>query len=125
MACPPGVIEGCQFAQYLVDQQPNYDKLIIEDIRPSEGWIAHVETGTFEAFTGTQHTRDRFNNVYPDTTQAWDLVEAANCLGTPCDPNETVIGWGSSRLTYALEQQSWVTPLLCFDQLMHITHSVA
>ena len=123
MACPNGTISGCQFANWLVDQQPKYDKLIIEDIRPTDGFVYHVSMGTFEAFTGTQHTRDRFNSVYPDTTQSWSPVEAAGCLGTPCDMRENTIGWGSSRLTYGLELQSWQTPLLCFDQDMHITHA--
>ncbi len=123
MSCPSGTISGCQFAQWLVDQQPKYDKLIIEDVRPTDGFIYHVSMGTFDAFTGTQHTRDRFNSVYPDTTQQWDSVEAAGCLGTPCDLRENTIGWGSSRLTYGLEKQSWQTPLLCFDQEMHVTHA--
>lgn len=121
--CPSGTISGCQFSQWLVDQQPKYDKLIIEDIRPTDGFVYHVDMGTFEAFTGTQHTRDRFNHVYPDTTQQWDEVSAAGCLGTPCDMRENTIGWGSTRLTYGLEKQSWQTPLLCFDQDMHITHA--
>jgi len=116
-------VTGCQFAQWLVDQQPKYDKLIIEDIRPTDGFIGHVEMGTFEAWSGTQHTRDRFNNVYPDTTQAWEAVTSGSCIGTPCDFAEHTIGWGSTRLVYGLEKQSWQTPLLCFDQEMHITHA--
>lgn len=123
MPCPNGTISGCQFANWLVDQQPKYDKLIIEDIRYTDGFIGHVEMGTFEAFSGTQHTRDRFNSVYPDTTQKWDDVVASSCVGNPCDPEEHTIGWGSSRLVYGLEKQSWQTPLLCFDQDMHITHA--
>lgn len=123
MSCPNGTITGCQFAQWLVDQQPNYDSLIIEDIRYTDGAIGHVDMGTFDSFTGTQHTRDRFNHVYPDTTQAWNPVVAGNCLGNPCDLPEATIGWGATRYTYGLEQQSWQTPLLCFDQDMHITHA--
>ncbi len=123
MSCPVGTISGCNFAQWLVDQQPKYDKLIIEDIRYTDGFIGHCEMGTFEAYTGVQHTRDRFNHVYPDTTQQWNPVTSGTCLGNPCDPTENTIGWGATRLTYALEQQSWQTPLLCFDQDMHITHA--
>src|ERR1043165_1458250 len=123
MSCPNQTVTGCQFAQWLVDQQPKYDKLIIEDIRPTDGFIGHVEMGTFEAWSGTQHTRDRFNNVYPDTTQQWEPVSSGSCIGTPCDMNEHTIGWGSTRLVYGLEKQSWQTPLLCFDQDMHITHA--
>ena len=123
MACATGTVSGCNFAQWLVDQQPRYDKLIIEDIRPSDGYLYHVDMGSFPAFDGVQHTRDRFNSVFPDTTQTWNPVQAGNCLGNPCDPTESTIGWGATRLTYALEQQSWQTPLLCFDQEMHITHA--
>lgn len=119
----PSIVSCNKFTQFLVDQQPYYDKRILMDVRPTDGWIGHVKTGTFEAFTGTQHTRDRFNHVFPNTTKAWNPVTSANCLGTPCDPTENTIGWGSTRLTYGLEQQSWNTPLLCYDQDMHITHA--
>ena len=119
-----GSIVSCsKFTQFLVDQQPYYDKRILMDIRPTDGWIGHVKSGTFEAFSGTQHTRDRFNHVFPNTTKAWEPVTAAHCLGTPCDPTEHTIGWGSTRLTYGLEKQSWQTPLLCYDQDMHVTHA--
>lgn len=115
-------IISCEnFTQFLVDQLPVYDKLILEDIRPMDGWIGHVKTGTFEAYSGTEHTLDRFNHVYPDTTKAWTRTQAGNCIGTPCDKTEHCIGWGATRITYYLEEQSWSTPLLCFDQLMHIT----
>lgn len=122
MAVNP-LISCSQFTQFLVDEQPNYDKYIIKDIRPEEGWIAHVTSGTFEAWSGSQHTRDRFNHVYPNTTKTWTQVASAGCLGTPCDKTEHQIGWGSTRLTYFLEEQSWQTPLLCFDSMMHITHA--
>lgn len=110
-----------KFTQFLVDQLPRYDKLIIETIRPTDGWIGHVSTGTFPANSGVSLYQDRFENVWPDTTKEWNSVAVTNCLGTPCDKTEHVIGWGSSRLNYGLEEQSWQTPLLCFDQLMHIT----
>ena len=45
------------------------------------------------------------------------------CTGSPCDPTEHCIGWGADRLTYFAEQQTWGTPLLCYDQDMHITHA--
>lgn len=122
MSCPtPSIVAGCDFTQYLVDQTPVYDKLIMEDIRPTDSWVLNIATGTFDAYSGTQHTQDRFNHVFPDTTKEWQPVQAGNCLGTPCDKTEFCIGWGASRLTYGLEQQSWSTPLLCFDQEMHIT----
>lgn len=118
------ILSCSQFTQWLVDQQPNFDSYIIRDIRPSDsGWISHVTSGTFEAWSGTSHTRDRFNNVYPNVTKTWLPVSSAGCIGTPCDKNEHLIAWGSTRLVYSLEEQSWQTPLLCFDQQMHITHA--
>jgi len=116
-------LNGSQFTQLLVDQTPVFDKLILEDIRPEDGWILHVETGSFPAYSGVQHTLDRFNHVWPDITKAWAPTQAGNCLGTPCTKTENYISWGSTRLTYFLEEQSWATPLLCFDQEMHVTHA--
>lgn len=122
--CPtPGIVTGCQFAQQLVTQEPVYDKLILEDIRPEDGWILHVETGEFPSYSGVQHTLDRFNHVWPNVTKTWRPTQAGNCLGTPCDKVENYITWGATRLTYFLEEQSWATPLLCYDQDMHVTHA--
>ena len=122
--CPtPGLITGCQFTQQLVSQEPVYDKLILEDIRPTDGWISHVDVGQFPAYSGVQHTLDRFNHVWPNVTKAWKPTQAGNCLGTPCDKTENYITWGATRLTYFLEEQSWATPLLCYDQEMHVTQA--
>ena len=125
MSCPQSnaLLSGCQYTQFLVDQEPVYDKLILEDIRPEDGWILHVDVGTFEAYSGVQHTLDRFNHVWPNVTKVWNATVAGNCLGTPCDKTEHYITWGSTRLVYFLEEQSWATPLLCFDQEMHVTHA--
>ncbi len=121
--CPQSnkALSGCSFTQFLVDQLPVYDKLILEDIRPEDGWILHVDTGTFEAYAGVQHTLDRFNHVWPNVTKTWTATAAGNCIGTPCDKVEHYITWGSTRLVYFLEEQSWATQLLCFDQDMHVT----
>lgn len=119
-----GDILSCsKFTQLLVDEQPHYDKLIIETIRPTDGWIGHVAVGTFPAASGVSLYQDRFETVWPDTTQQWDAVGYTNCLGTPCDKTEQTIGWGSTRLNYFLEEQYWQTPLLCFDQEMHVSHA--
>jgi hypothetical protein len=114
------VISCNKFAQYLVDQQPVFDKLILSDIRPTDSWILNVKTGTFDAFSGVEHTLDRFNHVFPNTTKQWSRTQYASCVGTPCDKTEYCIGWGATRITYYLEEQSWQTPLLCFDQQMHV-----
>lgn len=112
-----------QFGQFLIDQQPVYDALIIEDVRPTEGWVAHVGSGTFEAWSGTQHVQDRMHSVFPNTTKTWKEVADGNCIGTPCDKDMHRIGFGASRLNYFLEEQSWRTDLLCFDNMMHVTRA--
>lgn len=131
------VLNCTQFTQLLVDQTPVYDKLILADIRPTDGWIGHVSTGRFPAFSDSQLVLDRFNHVFPDTTYQWNRVTSQQSLTTegqegcgdtsggygPCDPTEHCIGWGNTRVTYYLEKQSWQTPLLCFDQMMHVTHA--
>lgn len=111
------------FTQFLVDQQPVYDQLILADIRPTESWIGNVATGVFPDHEGVERRLDRFKHVFPNTTKAWSRTQYSGCLGTPCDKDEHCIGWGSERVTYFLEEQSWATPLLCFDQQMHVTHS--
>jgi hypothetical protein len=117
-----GTILSCsKFTQFLVDQLPVYDDLILEDIRPTDSWIGNVAQGTWEPHTGVEHTIDRFNHVYANTTKVWNRTRDASCVGTPCDKTENRIGWGSERKTYYLEEQSWATDLLCFDQMMHIT----
>ena len=105
-------ISCTKFAQYLVDQQPVYDRLILADIRPTDSWVLNVATGTFDAFSGVEHTLDRFRHVFPNTTKVWNRTTYANCVGTPCDKTEHCIGWGATRITYYLEEQSWQTPLV-------------
>jgi len=117
------IVSCSKFTQFLVRQEPIYDKLILRDIRPEDGWIGTVNTGTFEAYSGTQHTLDRFNHVFPNITKQWVPTQIGSCVGTPCDKVENCIGWGSTRLVYFLEEQSWQTPLLCYDQDMHVTHA--
>lgn len=125
MACPTGVIAACDFPQFMVDQTPRFDELIMEDIRPTDGWLYNVSTGTTPMGTPVQITQDRFRAVWPNTTKVWKQVVAngPGCVGTPCDLTENQIGWGADRLTYFAEQQTWGTPLICYDTDMHITHA--
>ena len=99
--------------------------MIMEDIRPTDGWLLNVSTGTVPMGTPVEITQDRFRAVWPNTTKTWTKVvsNGVNCAGSPCDPQEHQIGWGADRLTYFAEQQTWGTPLLCYDQDMHITHA--
>ena len=125
MACPAGTINACDLPQFLVDQTPRFDEQIMEDIRPTDGWLLNVSTGTTPMGTPVEITQDRFRSVWPDTTKSWNRVTAngPGCTGNPCDPRENQIGWGADRLTYYAEQQVWGTPLICYDQDMHITHA--
>lgn len=117
------IVSCSAFTQLLVDEQPHYDKYILETIRPTDGWIGHVATGTFPNGQGVSLYQDRMEVVFPDTTKKWNDVQYTDCLGTPCDQNMNVIGWGASRIQYSLEQQVWQTPLLCYDQEMHVSHA--
>lgn len=125
MSCPTNYVTGCDFVQALVDETPRFDERIMEDITPVDGWVGHVATGTTEMGTPTEITQDRFRGVWPNTTKTWTrrVANGTGCQGNPCDPTEHLIGWGADRLTYYAEQQSWATPIICYDQAMHITHA--
>lgn len=100
--------------------------MIMEDIRPTDGWLLNVSTGTTPMGTPVEVTQDRFRSVWPNTTKQWTrkVGNGPGCSGNPCDPPEHQIGWGADRLTWYAETQSWATPLLCYDQDMHITHAM-
>jgi hypothetical protein len=120
-----GDILSCSaFPQFLVDQTPVFDELIMEDVRPTDGWLLNIQTGSMPMGTPTEVTQDRFKHVFPNTTKTWSRTNAGSCIGTPCDKTEYCIGWGADRKTYYAEEQSWATPLLCYDQDMHITHAM-
>jgi len=126
MAGAASIVQACDFPQFLVDQTPKFDELIMEDIRPTDGWLLNVSTGTVPTGTPVEITQDRFRHVFPNTTKTWRKINAngAGCFAQgPCDPPEFQIGWGADRLTYYAEGQEWATPLLCYDQDMHITHA--
>ena len=126
MACPTGqIVAACDFVQAMVDETPRFDERIMEDIRPTDGWLYNVSTGSTPMGTPVEITQDRFRSVFPNTTKQWTkvLANGQGCQGPYCDPNEHQIGWGADRLTYYAEQQTWGTPLLCYDQDMHITHA--
>lgn len=125
MSCPAGTIQACDFGQFLVQQTPKFDQIIMEDIRPIDSWIGNVSIGSMPMGTPAEVTQDRFRSVFPNTTKTWTKVNPAGvgCAGNPCDPTEHEIGIGSDRLTFYPEQQTWRSPLWCFDQLIHITHA--
>lgn len=115
-----GDVISCKaFTDYLVTQLPVYDKEIVKDIRPYDaGLMGYYVTGPFDAYSGVEHTFDRVNAVYPNVTKEWVNTTTGNCVGTPCDPVANQIGMGNQRFTYRLEQQSWESQLMCFDEQM-------
>lgn len=118
------IVSASDFMQFLVHQAPVYDKLIMADIRPTDSWVLNVNTATAPAHEGDSKRLDRFKHVFPNTMKVWNRFQAVTgCLGHPCDKTEHCIGWGSERIEYYPEQQSWCTPLLCYDQALHVTHA--
>lgn len=123
---PEGCVTPQQFAQFLDEQLPVYDSLIIRDIRPTDGFIGHVSVGQWDPFDATQHSRDRFRHVQPDLTKKWEAIAnngsggQLSCEGSQCDPTENFICWGYNRITYFQERQSWRSQTLCFDQILTV-----
>lgn len=107
-----------QFTDFLIRKAEHLDDEIIRDITPTDGWIGHVETGNFAAYDGLSHTFDRINRVFPDLSGCWTDVVAESCVGTPCDPDEKLIGFGSTRDSYNLQTKSYATQLFCFDLIL-------
>lgn len=125
-----GIVSCKQFASFLDTQSPYYDALIIRDIRPEVSLIGMVKTASWEAFTENQHHFDRFKHVYPNVTKPWTTLGATQnfplgCGENPCDKKADRIGWGYSRVTYGLQEKSWMTDLICYDQVMSFTQAVA
>lgn len=116
-----GIQSGCvNFTDFLVKQNPNYDKIIINDIRASVAdLMGYYQTGAWDAYSGSEHTFDRVNAVYPNTTNAWINVDGSSCFNpSMCDTPANRIGMGWTRTTYALVKQPWESDLFCFDQIM-------
>lgn len=107
-----------QYQDFLFDRTPHFDEDILKDWFPTDdAWVGQVITGTWDAFTGYEHTYDRMHVAFPDMSGCWDTVDTSACTGTPCAPTETCIAWGSTRKTYGKERKSYNTLPLCFDQI--------
>jgi hypothetical protein len=107
-----------QFTDYLIRRAEHFDTDIIRDVTPTQGWVGHVSTGMFPPGDGVTRQWDRFHRVQPDMSDAWSDVTAADCTGTPCDPDETEIGFGYTQEEYTLQQKSYKTQLFCFDLIL-------
>ncbi len=107
-----------QFGDVLSRRTEHLDDAIIYSMHPTDGWIGHVATGTFPAQAGTEHTYDRFENVFPKLTGEWSDITTAACVGTPCDPSETKIGLGFTRDSYKLQGRSYSSDIFCWDLIL-------
>ena len=125
VTCPTGYLDSCGFIQTLVDQTPRFSDEILRDERPQEPWVGHVSTGTVDASTPVEITKDRFRHVQVNSTKTWNKTAAngVGCSGLPCDPTEYLIGNGSDRLTFFEQDIHWATALQCYKQLMHISEA--
>lgn len=96
------------------------DDDILLSMTPLDTWIgtSMVKQGRFAAEDGVEHTYDRFEHVFPDVTGAWRDVVATGCLGSPCDPDEKLIGYGFTRKSYNLQEKNYASQLFCFDLSM-------
>lgn len=108
------------YYDYLFDRTPHFDEDILMDWFPTDdAWIGQVQTGAWDAFTGTQHTYDRIHVGTPNLSEEWDVfaTQDETCVSGACAPNEISVGWGSTRKTYNRYRKSYTTNVLCFDQI--------
>lgn len=112
------------FATLLLTQLPVYSEEILRDIRPTDGFLGHISTGEWDAFSGAEQTQDRFRAVAANVTQKWETISDVACEGAPCDPIENELCWGWDRLTYGQKRQSWKGQMMCFDQMVRATKAV-
>lgn len=107
-----------KFTDYLIRKAEHLDDMITRAMHPIDTWVGHVETGSFPAEAGVEHTFDRFENVFPDLRGAWEDVTGGSCIGSPCDPTTTKIGFGTTRDSYKLQRKAYATDLFCFEQIL-------
>jgi hypothetical protein len=110
---------SCQaFSDFISRRVEHLDDNIIMSMHPLDSqWVGHVSTGRFKAEDGVEHTFDRFENVFPQLG-AWSDVQAASCVGAPCDPSSTKVGLGFTRDSYKLQQKAYETDLFCWDLIL-------
>ena len=107
-----------QFSDYIARKVEHLDDNIIMSMHPLDSqWIGHVSTGRFPAEQGIEHTYDRFENVFP-VLPPWQNVQAASCVGTPCDKVGNKVGLGFTRSAYSLQEISYETDLFCWDLIL-------
>lgn len=109
-----------KFTQYLSKKIEHLDLEFIRTLHPIDTWVGHVATEEWKPGDGVEHTFDRLENVFPDLRGGWEDVTTGNCIGTPCHPSETEIGWGFTRASYKLQRKAYNTKLICFDDVLSV-----
>jgi hypothetical protein len=134
MASPVDGNFNCNaYYDYLFDRAPHFMDDVLTDWFPTDdAWIGQVATLPWEAFTGTQHVRDRVHVGAPDMSQNWAQFDTSEQNFIPGDgntfsagtsgcvtwaPNEIAVGWGSTRTVFNRYKQSYTTNPLLFDQI--------
>lgn len=107
-----------QFGDILSRRSEHLEDRILIGMHPTDYWPAHVSIGRFPAEQGTEHTFDRFENVWPDMTGPWKDITTQGCVGAPCDPDAKKIGMGFTRDSFRLQQKSFETDLFCWDLIL-------
>ncbi len=110
-----------EFGDILIRYQ-NYDKDIIRDVTPVQGWVGHVATGPYPEGSGggggVSQIFHRINRMFPDLSGCWQDVVAAPCVGTPCHPTAKLVGFGYTQDEFHEQEASYETDLFCFDLIM-------
>lgn len=121
-----------QYFSYLSDRTPHWENDILQDWFPTDdAWMGHVMTAPWDAFTGTQHVRDRFHMAAPDLTGGWNLFDTQsmltnNGLGAAeagegcvaaCSRAEVCVGWGITRKHFDRYTKAYTTRPFCFDEI--------
>ena len=107
-----------QFDSFLFRRTPDWDKKLTKDRYPyANTYNGIYKSAPWESGTGVEHTYDRVHVTRIQDNGCWDSVNIDPCVGSPCDPDRSFVGWGSTRKTYGKYRRDYQTPPFCFDQL--------
>jgi hypothetical protein len=114
---------SCQQFGDLMIRYQHWDRDIIQDVTPVEGWVGHVATGPWPnepdgGGGGVSRQFDRINRMFPNLSGCWKDVTAQGCIGKPCAPDAKLIGFGFTRDEYHEQTTSYETDLFCWDLIM-------
>lgn len=111
-------MQGKTFTDFLIRRTPHYDKEILKDVTPVNGWVGQVPIGDWPAFQGTSKIGHRIRRMFPDLSGCWKTVIETGCLNQPCDPTRKKVGFGFDQFQYNLEETYFKTDLFCFPLVL-------